>query len=415
MKADLAIIGGGAAGIFAAINCKIKQPNLNVLVLEKSNQLLSKVKISGGGRCNVTHHCFEPQELVKFYPRGHRELLSVFTRFNPTHTIQWFEKQGVRLKVEADGRMFPITDNSQTIIDCFLNLCQQLNIQIISQCGVNEIVKESNQFVLNSEKGLFHAKQLIIASGSSKHMWEHIAALGHRIIDPVPSLFTFKIKDPLIADLMGLSFPISSVELLMNKLQLKTFQLKSGDVIQSGPMLITHWGMSGPAILKLSSVAAPLLHHLNYRFSIRVNFINQTVNEAVETLNRLKKEHSKKSIVKLPAFGLPVRFWENVLKVSEIKPEMNWADVSSKSILAIANTVSAYEMKVDGKSTFKDEFVTAGGVDLKEIDFKTMGSKLIPNLYFAGEVINVDALTGGFNFQAAWSEAWVISEVIGAS
>jgi predicted Rossmann fold flavoprotein len=415
MKADLAIIGGGAAGIFTAINCKIKQPNLNVLVLEKSNQLLSKVKISGGGRCNVTHHCFEPQELVKFYPRGHRELLSVFTRFNPSHTIQWFEQQGVKLKVEADGRMFPITDNSQTIINCFLNLCQQLNIQIITQCGVNEVVKETNQFVLNSEKGLIYAKQLIIASGSSKQMWEHISALGHHIIDPVPSLFTFKIKNPLIADLMGLSFPISSVELLMNKQQLKTFRLKPADVIQSGPLLITHWGMSGPAILKLSSVAAPLLHHLNYRFPIRVNFINQTMNEAVETLNRLKKEHSKKTIINLPAFGLPTRFWENVLKISEIKPDLNWADLSSKSILAIANTVSAYEMKVDGKSTFKDEFVTAGGVDLKEIDFKTMGSKLIPNLYFAGEVINVDALTGGFNFQAAWSEAWVISEVIVAS
>lgn len=409
---DVAIIGGGAAGFFAAVNIKAKHPQYKVIIIEKNSTVLNKVRVSGGGRCNVTHHCFDPYQLVKYYPRGQRELLSVFTRFNPENTIAWFKSHGVPLKTELDGRMFPVTDDSETIINCLLNLSEKYKVEIKNRMGVKAIHVKEQSFELETESGIVTAHKLLIAGGSSDSLWQMISGLGHKIISPVPSLFTFNIKNQLLEDLMGISFVNAQVELDIEKPVFKTFNLKKNDLIQVGPMLITHWGLSGPAILKLSSVAAVLLHHLNYRFQIKVNFISQTIESVLDEMQKLKKTEPKKQIINTPLFGLPQRFWHRLHSMSFQHAEIKWADVSNNELNVLANLICNSRLPVMGKSTFKEEFVTAGGVDLKEIDFKTMESKLVKNLYFAGEVINVDALTGGFNFQAAWSEAWIVSESI---
>ncbi len=409
---DVAVIGGGAAGFFAAINIKILHPDLDVQIFEKSSTCLGKVKISGGGRCNVTYNCFDPVVLSKYYPRGQKELISVFNRFNPQNTIDWFEQQGIRLKTESDGRMFPITDDSQTIINCFLDFCKARKIAIHTRTGIKSITKKDNHFELQLESEVIICRKLVVSSGSSEVFWNVLAGMGHAIIPPVPSLFTFNIKNDLIEDLPGLSVPKASVKLNVEKSLLKAFKLSDVECTQNGPLLITHWGLSGPAILKLSSIAARLLHHVNYQFEIQISFSNLKLEETLEVLTSFKSQNTKKQIINTPLFDIPTRWWNRLHALTFENTYITWSDISKKDLNKLALNLCTYPMKVDGKSTFKDEFVTAGGVNLKEVDFKTMESKIIPGLYFAGEVLNIDALTGGFNFQAAWSEAWVISQSI---
>jgi hypothetical protein len=406
---DLAIIGGGAAGFFAAINAKTRHPNLKVEIFEKSKTVLGKVRISGGGRCNVTHACFENRLLVSFYPRGNKELLSVFERFNTKDTVKWFESRGIVLKSEADGRIFPISDNSETIVNCFLDECDELKIPIKTLRSVKSIEK-NGVFQLNINDEIVEARQVLVASGSSDSFWQILKGMGHHIVEPVPSLFTFNIDNDLIADLMGLSVPKASVKLLLSKQQLKESKLAQSDLTQTGPLLITHWGLSGPAILKLSSIAARVLNQLQYRFEISVGLSNLKTEETLDLLLKVKSEHPKKQVVNTPLFNIPQRWWQRIHSLTFVNTFNTWSDVSKKDLLKFAENLSDFHLDVHGKSTFKDEFVTAGGIDLKEVDFKTMQSKIVPGLYFAGEVLNIDALTGGFNFQAAWSEAWVISE-----
>lgn len=409
---DIAIIGGGAAGFFSAINIKERKSHLNVVIFEKSKTLLGKVKISGGGRCNVTHACFNPNQLVAYYPRGHKELLSVFQKFNPTHTIEWFKQRKIELKTEADGRMFPITDDSSTIVNCFLNECDRLKIKVEVGAPLQAIIPLKNGFELLINDQKIQCKKLIITTGSSEFIWQQLAQLGHHIISPVPSLFTFNIKHPLISDLMGVSLPQASLKLLVEKTLLKQFKLHNSEITQTGPMLITHWGLSGPAILKLSSIGAFLLHHLDYQFQIAVNFCApNTTEQVLQQLIAQKQLTPKKQIASVPLFNMSARLWQRFIDMAFLS-QIIWADSSHKNLEKLANALTNTTMPVTGKSTYKDEFVTAGGVDLKAIDFKTMQSKLLPNLYFAGEVLNIDALTGGFNFQAAWSEGWLIGEGI---
>lgn len=408
---DIAIIGGGAAGFFAAINIKIKHPNKRVVILEKTKTLLGKVRISGGGRCNVTHACFSPKDLVNFYPRGSKELLSVFNQFSPLDTIQWFKGKGVELKTESDGRMFPTTDNSETIIDCFLNECEKHQIQIQTNYPVQNIEKNNGEFIIHGESETLKAKQIVIATGSSHYFWQMLKSFGHTLIAPVPSLFTFNIQHPLIQQLQGVAIPNVAVKLQIEKSLIKKLGLNANSLEQKGALLFTHWGLSGPAILKLSAVGARLLNHQNYEFDITLNFCNEAKEDDVlQVLNEQKKSNPKKQISTSSLYNLPNRFWQLLVQNTLSNENITWADITKKELQQMCLALIAFPLAVKGKSTFKDEFVTAGGIDLKEVDFKTMQSKLVPGLYFAGEVLNIDALTGGFNFQAAWSEAWVLAE-----
>ncbi len=409
---DVAIIGGGAAGFFAAINIKEKHPDWKVEIFEKSPACLGKVKVSGGGRCNVTHNCFDPLLLSHYYPRGGRELLSVFNRFNPKSTIDWFASKGVKIKAEQDGRMFPVTDDSQTIIDCFYEACSNLKIKIHLRSGVHAIRKSDKGFEFLVDTHTHRTRNIVIATGSSDFFWKILKDMGHQIVHPVPSLFTFNIKHPVIDGLMGLSVAKAKVKLLPDKSLIKAMRLKENQLTQEGPLLITHWGLSGPAVLKLSSVAARLLNQMAYKFSIQVNFSGLNTEHTLESITKHKTLNSKKLIANTSLFDLPARLWQSIVEFTFGKQDIIWADSSKKELNALAKNLSALDLQVNGKSTFKEEFVTAGGVDLKEVDFRTMESKLVKGLYLAGEVLNIDALTGGFNFQAAWSEAWVISESI---
>jgi len=399
-KYDIIIVGGGAAGFFTAINIVERNPKLKVAILERGKSVLEKVRISGGGRCNVTHACFVPNELVKFYPRGEKELKGPFHQFCSGDTIEWFEKHGVELKIEEDGRMFPVSNSSQTIIDCFVKATQKLKIDVLTGHSVQELYQGENYWKISTNHEVFSCQKVVMATGSNPKMWELLQNLGHSIIEPVPSLFTFNIKDPRIKDLMGLS-TVASVKVKKSKLQ------------ASGPLLITHWGMSGPGILRLSAWGARELADKKYQFSIQVNWLNETdFEEAIDLLKTIKEENSKKLVSKYAHFELPKRLWENLVKASGITEETKWADVNKKQLNTLAEQLSNAEFQVNGKSTFKEEFVTAGGIDLKEVNFKTMESKVLPNLFFAGEILNIDAITGGFNFQNAWTGGFIVAENI---
>lgn len=397
---DVLIVGGGAAGFFTAVNLAEKNPDFKIAILERGKEVLTKVRVSGGGRCNVTHACFIPNDLVKFYPRGEKELRGPFHQFCSGDTIEWFEKHGVPLKIEEDGRMFPVSDSSQTIIDCFLNAAKNHKIDILTGQSVHSIFRSEDCWKVETNQQTFRCESLVMTTGSNPKIWELLEKLGHTIVSPVPSLFTFNIKDKRINDLMGVS-AFASVRVKHSKLS------------ASGPLLITHWGMSGPGILRLSAWGARELHDKNYQFILEVNWLNDASLEETENqLKELKLEHAKKVIGKKSPFNFPNRLWESLVLASEISLETKWADLSKKQLQHLALQLTNGQFHVNGKSTFKEEFVTAGGIDLKEINFKTMESKLFPNLFFAGEIVNIDAITGGFNFQNAWTSGFIVSENI---
>lgn len=397
---DVIVAGGGAAGFFTAINIAEANPKLKIAILERGKEVLSKVRISGGGRCNVTHACFIPNDLVKFYPRGEKELKGPFNRFCSGDTIEWFDRHGVELKIEEDGRMFPITDSSQTIIDCFLEVSKKLGIQIIMGESIKSLYRADSHWKIETNKEVFLAEKLVMATGSNPKMWDMLAEMGHTIVSPVPSLFTFNIKDPRIKDLMGVAAQ-ASVKVKGTKLQ------------AAGPLLITHWGMSGPAILRVSAWGARELFDKNYQFTLQVNWLKDfNAVECEEELKELKEQQPKKTVAKQSPYDFPNRLWQSLVNAAGIQPETRWADLSKKQLQSLAEQLTNGEYQVNGKSTFKEEFVTAGGIDLKEVNFKTMESKLLPDMYFAGEVLNIDAITGGFNFQNAWTGGFIAAQSI---
>ena len=394
------IIGGGASGFFTAANIDTKL--YDVTILEQNSDVLQKVKISGGGRCNVSHACFDPRELVQFYPRGNKELLSVFTKFQPGDTMNWYEEHGVALKIEDDNRIFPESNSSQSIIDCLVNECKKKNVKILTKQTVTEILPQENGYKIHTTDQNYFADYVVFGTGSSPKAFKILEKLGHQIIAPVPSLFTFNIKNEILKDLMGTSFQYVDIEI--PKLNLE----------ESGSLLITHWGLSGPAILKLSAWGARELAALKYQFEIIVNFIGTASEDALEIFKNFKENEPKKSIGQAKIFDITNRFWQRILFVSGIDTTKQLANINNKEIQKIIENLCCCRMNVTGKSTFKEEFVTAGGVDLKEMDFKTMKSKKLPNFYISGEVLNIDAVTGGFNFQACWSEGWLIAQDLNA-
>ena len=413
---DVIIVGGGAAGFFAAINIAEQNSALKVAILERGKEGLQKVKISGGGRCNVTHAEFIPSELVRNYPRGEKELLGPFHQFMTGDTIEWFEKRGVELKIEEDGRMFPISNSSQTIIDCFLAEAEKHQIDVLYNHSVKSIqvspraddIERSRDargfnFEINTNQGGFFCKKLLIATGSNPKIWNLLEALGHTISQPVPSLFTFDIKDERIKDIPGVVAKDVEVSVV------------NSNLYSEGPLLITHVGMSAPAILKLSAFGAIELAKRDYKFEIRVNFIKQDFENCLGQLKDLKQDLAKKTVFKSAQFDLPQGLWQKLVLASEMTAETRWADLNKSQLEQLAAQLTKAVFKVTGKSTFKDEFVTAGGINLKEVNFKTFESKLHENLYFAGEILNIDAVTGGFNFQNAWSGAYIAAKAMSQS
>ncbi|WP_283636157.1 NAD(P)/FAD-dependent oxidoreductase [Aquaticitalea lipolytica] len=402
IKKDVIIVGGGAAGFFAAINIAEQNPKLKVVILERGKEGLQKVRISGGGRCNVTHAEFVPSELVLNYPRGEKELLGPFHQFMTGDTIDWFQKRGVELKIEDDGRMFPITDSSKTIIDCFLNEAKKHKVEVLYNQSVTSLSPrtQSRGFEISTKDSIYTCEKLLIATGSNPKIWSLLEDLGHSISQPVPSLFTFDIKDERIKDIPGVVAQNVEVKVL------------GTDLVSDGPLLITHVGMSAPSILKLSAFGAIELAKCHYKFQIEVNFIRQSFEDCLDILKELKHELAKKTVYKSTQFELPKRLWHKLVLASNMDQDTRWADLNKSQLEDLASQLTQAVFKVDGKSTFKEEFVTAGGIDLKEINFKTFESKLHNNLYFAGEVINVDAVTGGFNFQNAWTGAYIAAKSI---
>lgn len=394
------VIGGGAAGFFGALSAAESHPDAEVIIFEKSPKLLTKVAISGGGRCNVTHHCFDPNLLATHYPRGERELMGPFHRFQPKDTLEWFLKRGVRIKAEDDGRMFPISDDSKTIIDCFMKEVEKLGIKIFTRTSIDKIESlPDHKFRLSLSPGnplICDTILLATGGGQSNKGYDLAKSLGHTIIDPVSSLFTFNIEDPRIEGLMGISFPLVNLSIPNTSLSAQ------------GPLLITHWGLSGPAILRLSAWGARILHDLNYNFDLKINFVPQFTTDSIllELKNR-KLRIPQKQISKNPLFDLTMRFRESVVAASNISENLTWSHISSTQLHDLANQLTQATYKVTGKSTYKEEFVTAGGISLKEVNFKTMESKKVPGLFFAGEVLDIDGITGGFNFQAAWTCSWI--------
>lgn len=400
IEKDIIIIGGGAAGFFAAINIAKQAPHLNVAILERGQTGLAKVKVSGGGRCNVTHAEFIPSELVQNYPRGERELLGPFHQFMTGDTMAWFEERGVALNIEEDGRIFPASNSSQTIIDCFLSEAEKYKVDILYSHALKNLTHKGNQFQLDTTQGHFCANKIVIATGSNAKIWDLLEGLGHKVAQAVPSLFTFKINDARIKDIPGVVAEQVEVKILGTNLH------------SEGPLLITHWGMSAPAILKLSAFGALEIAKRDYQFQIQVNFIRESFNDCLEALKHSKLALAKKAVFKSTQFNLPKRLWQKLVLAAHISEEGRWADLNKIQIEALTRELTQAVFHVQGKTTFKEEFVTAGGIALNEINFKTFESKRMPGLYFAGEVLDIDAITGGFNFQNAWTGAYIVSQNI---
>lgn len=394
-EVDIIIVGGGAAGFFSAITAAENNPSLRIIILEQSKEVLNKVRISGGGRCNATHACFDPKELTTYYPRGARELLGPFHTFGPTQTIEWFKNHGVNLKTEADGRMFPDSDSSETIIRCFQGLTQKLGIKVIQNVkvkGFNYSEEDEYKFEINTESIHYNSKRLMLATGSSPFIWNMLKEHGYKIVEPVPSLFTFNLPNNPICKLMGLSVPKANV------------QIKDTKIKTNGPLLITHWGFSGPAILKASAWGANVLEEKKYAFDAIIDWVPDV---HIEQITELRDTMAKKKVVSNPVFGLPSRLWTYMTDDIISDKEKNWASLSKTELNAIVQNLKSASFTVSGKSTFKEEFVTAGGVALSQINFKCFESKIQPGLFMAGEILNIDAVTGGFNFQAAWTGGYL--------
>ena len=417
------VVGGGAAGYFAAIACAEAAPDATVTIYEATAHPLAKVKVSGGGRCNVTHACFEPRELVKRYPRGHRELLGAFSRWQPRDTVAWFEARGVRLKTESDGRMFPVSDSSQTIVDCLQNAAAKAGVRVALQVGVKQVGRvipnppsasvPHPPGALGTTRPTFSIEltngetvgcdRLLLATGGNKSNtgFEIARRCGHTIEPPVPSLFTFHVDDARLKDLAGVSVDAAAVEVVGTKLK------------EHGPLLVTHWGLSGPAVLKLSAWGARVLHDCDYKFKLQVNWAPQFNAESLRAeLERARAANPKKQLGTWCPVGLPGRLWERLLGAAGLRPDTQWAVVPGAALRALAAQVAEGEFAVAGKSTFKEEFVTCGGVRLSEVDFRTMESRLAPGLHFAGEVLDIDGITGGFNFQSAWTTGWLAGQAM---
>jgi predicted Rossmann fold flavoprotein len=400
----IAIIGGGAAGYFAAITTAEANPSAQVTIYEQSKRTLTKVKISGGGRCNVTHQCFDPKELATRYPRGSRELRGAFHRWQPQDTIDWFEQRGVQIKAEPDGRMFPTTDDSQTIIDCFYEAARKAGVQLHKECGVKSICQSQGSFIIHlSDETQVTADKVLVAAGSLKasSLTRALEALGHSIAPLAPSLFAFNLADKRTHGLSGLAVQNASVSYVASSLATASSRHRK-PAPQTGPILITHRGLSGPAILRLSAWQARALQDENYHFDIRINWLGSvSENQLREKFNHLRKG---KTQVKTKVFEeLPRRLWERLVETASIPEDLKWAQLPKNKETALIGELINARYSIQGKTTNKDEFVTCGGVSLKEVDFKTMESKLVPNLYFAGECLDIDGITGGFNFQAAWT------------
>ena len=400
MKKDVIVIGGGAAGFFSAINIAVLNPELSVLILERGSEGLQKVKISGGGRCNVTHAQFIPSELTTNYPRGEKELLGPFHQYMTGDTMKWFEDRGIELKIEDDGRVFPVSNTSQTIIDCFINEANRLNIQILYNHSVKSISKKGDHWLVNTDNSEFCSSKILVTTGSNPKIWNLMDQLNHTIVKPVPSLFSFDIKDDRINSIPGVVVEDVEVSVVNSKLS------------TDGPLLITHKGLSAPSILKLSAFGALELAAMDYQFNISINFIKTSYNECLSQLKVVKSDLSKKMVVNHSLFEIPKRLWKELVVYSGIETNTTWADINKSQLNELSIQLTSSIFKVNGKSTFKEEFVTAGGVDLKEINFKTFESKINPNLFFAGEILNIDAVTGGFNFQNAWTGAYIASKSI---
>jgi predicted Rossmann fold flavoprotein len=396
----IAIIGGGAAGFFAAIACARANPKNEVTIFERGSDFLAKVRISGGGRCNVTHACFDPRPLSEHYPRGERALISPLHRFSPADTVAWFERRGVRLKTEADGRMFPVTDSSRTIIDCLLDEAKTAGVRFFARTGIERARRiEPDKFELHLSNGQkFLCDRLLLATGGARSVTgaQIAQSLGHTIVPAVPSLFSLHVSTPWLRLLPGVSIP--DIEASVSPAKLR----------ERGPMLITHNGVSGPAILRLSAWGARMLHGLDYRFSLRVNWLPDVTEEAIRAqLQSLRQTNPNRLVINSPLAPLPARLWEQLALAAGIDRETRWTTLPRAKAHELAQILTRTELEVNGKSLNKDEFVTCGGVSLREINFKTMESRLTPHLYFAGELLDLDGVTGGFNFQAAWTTGWI--------
>jgi predicted Rossmann fold flavoprotein len=407
MVYDLIVIGGGAAGFFGAVQTAEINSTFRILILEKTSKLLSKVKVSGGGRCNVTHHCFDAIKLSHHYPRGEKSLRTIFKIFDAKQTVDWFSAKDVSLKVEEDGRMFPLSNDSQTIINCLMKAAHLHKIEIEIGDGVVKVDTNEKQFQVLTQKGKsYFATHILIATGGSPSVeaYRWIESLGHTVISPIPSLFTFNDKEKLFVELMGISVPNAEVKISGTKF------------LERGPLLITHWGLSGPAVIKLSAWSAAYLHERNYQFIALVSWIGSVKEDELRTiLLEQKNSKGKQKIFNNPMFALPQRLWIKLCQLSEIEEQKLWGDASQKSINRLIEFLIRCPFQIKGKTTFKEEFVTCGGVDMQEIDLETMQSKKVKNMYFAGEVLNIDGETGGFNFQAAWSTAFVAARSIASS
>ncbi len=407
---NVVVIGGGAAGFFGAIACAESHPYARVTLLEAARKPLTKVEISGGGRCNVTHACFDPSLLVQHYPRGSKALRGAFTRFQAKDTIAWFECRGVQLTTEADGRMFPVTDDSATIVNCLMQSAIDAGVQLRVGAAVKSVMRSGTTFQVQLKSGeVLEADRLLLATGSSPVGYAIAQSLGHSITPPVPSLFTFTIRDSRLQNLAGVS--VNSVHL----------RLQIGEktcLEQTGPLLITHWGLSGPAVLKLSAWGARDLHDSHYQATLIINWLPQYNPETLrQDLLKVKSQLAKRTIAASCPVPIPRRLWERLIEQVGIGESssgpVRWAELSNKTLNALIQELTRGQYQVSGKGAFKEEFVTCGGVNLKEVDFKTMESRCCPGLYFAGEILDIDGVTGGFNFQSAWTTGWLAGQAMG--
>jgi len=403
---NVVVIGGGAAGFFTAVNAARFNPDLNVTILEKSREVLSKVRVSGGGRCNVTHHCFDPELLSKAYPRGENELRWSFEQFQAKDTVEWFNQRGVDLKTEEDGRMFPVTDSSDTIINCLMKEADGHHVHIRTKTKVDAIEPlDDGGFRLHIHKSKpITCDRLVVATGgyNRDNAYSWLKDLGHSINTPVPSLFTFNFREKIFADLAGISVEHAEVSITGTR------------YIEVGPVLFTHWGLSGPAVLKLSAWAARELHDKEYRYDVKINWLYPMKDQEVrEKLRDMRDMQPRKQIKNQTEFPFSNRLWVRFAEMASIPPEKRWADMSNKEIHELTEQLVHATYNIQGKTTYKEEFVTCGGIPLNEVDPDTLESKLVPGLYFVGEVLNIDGITGGFNFQAAWTNGWLAAQSIG--